>query len=554
MKKVIPIIVVAVFIVGAFLRSWQIGNVPISLFGDEIDVGLQANSILTTGKDYLGNSFPVLFHSFAEYRLPIQLYMDVPFIKLFGLNELGVRGPAVLMGFVTIFSFYLLIKELFGKRLGIIASLFLTFSPWHFNFSRQANDAAILLPFVILGTYFFLKGLKKYKYFILSVILFCLSIYTYAISSAFVPLFVLGLLIVFRRDIFLFGTKKLLLVTLITILFLGPYLFWTLKGRTIKRVSDISVAPAAEVVARVENERKLAKGILGRLFYNKATVVASLVFSNYTQSFSPNFLFAQGDSNTRNAIDEFGEMYHFDLLLVVIGFVWMIFELGRKDGRKTNWIFPLWLLLAPIPSSLTQGGGTHAARLILMLPPLIFLSAAGFDFLTKLKRPLVRNFIVAVVALVMLFEVSRFMNRYFVVWPEENWRLWQYGFKQTLQYVKGIDTNYNRVYLNSTYEPMLPRFLFWYGYDMKLFQKQFEKDTFSDSIAPSFNGFKLGSKYYFGDIRKPVENLGVHGDLIIASAEKDVTNPAIFVGGRLNLLKTVEAPDGTPIFYVYSKN
>src|SRR4030066_2461226 len=57
------------FLVGIFFRFYRLNNIPISLFGDEIDLGLQAKSILQTGKDYLGNSYPVMLHSFSEYRL-----------------------------------------------------------------------------------------------------------------------------------------------------------------------------------------------------------------------------------------------------------------------------------------------------------------------------------------------------------------------------------------------------------------------------------------------------------------------------------------------------
>src|SRR3990172_9749552 len=124
MKKLLLLIVIVAFAIGAFLRLWQLRGVPISLFGDELDVGLQANSILTTGKDYCGSKFPVMFHSFAEYRLPMELYLAAPFIKAFGLNELGVRGPAVLMGLLSILSFYFLAKELLGKRIAVISSLF----------------------------------------------------------------------------------------------------------------------------------------------------------------------------------------------------------------------------------------------------------------------------------------------------------------------------------------------------------------------------------------------------------------------------------------------
>ena len=89
-------------------------SMAVSLFGDEIDVGLQAYSILTTGNDYLGNRLPVLFHSFSEYRLPMHLYLSVPFIKLFGLNEVGVRTTSVLMGYLSLIFFYLLIRKIYG--------------------------------------------------------------------------------------------------------------------------------------------------------------------------------------------------------------------------------------------------------------------------------------------------------------------------------------------------------------------------------------------------------------------------------------------------------
>jgi hypothetical protein len=86
---------------------------------------------------------------------------------------------------------------------------------------------------------------------------------------------------------------------------------------------------------------------------------------------------------------------------------------------------------------------------------------------------------------------------------------------------------------------------------MALFQKEFEKDTFDKDIVPGMDGFKLGQKYYFGDLKKPMENLADPNILVVASAEKDATNPEIFNGRGLNLIKTTYAPDGIPIFYVF---
>jgi len=540
-------------LVGIVLRIWQVDKVPIALFGDEIDVGLQANSILTTGKDYLGNNFPLLFHSFSEYRLPMQLYLDVPFIKFFGLNETGVRSPAILMGFITIAAFYLLIKELFNKKIAFISALFITFSPWHFNFSRQANDAGILLPFIIFGTFFFIKGTKNFKHLPLAVISFSLAIYTYYIATLFVPIFVLGLIIFYRKAISAFGIRKLALLAALTLIILSPYLYKTFLGTTRERFSAITIVSTKGIEDEISFARSLSKNPWGRLFYNKVTVISSKLFDNYTQVFSPNFLFYRGDPNPRQSISEFGQMYRFDLILVLIGMGIFMFALKTADQKK-YWLFVFWLFIAPLPSILTKGGGMHASRLILMLPPLILFSALGFDYLLNIKKGLAGKVFLVLLFLLMLFDVSKFMNRYFVIWPRESWRFWQYGFKEVGTYVRENGDKYERVFLNNTYEPILPRFLFWSGYDMKLFQRQFTGDVHTKSIYPGFNGFKLGDKFYFGELVKPIENLAKDGNLVVASTEKDVTNPYIFDNPELKLQDIIFAPDQTTIFYLYSKS
>jgi len=553
MKKISPFIFGTAFLIGIFLRLWQVNKVPIALFGDEIDVGLQANSILTTGKDYLGNQLPILFHSFAEYRLPMQLYLDVPFIKLFGLNEVGVRGPAIFMGFITVVAFYLLIKELFGRKIALISALFMAFSPWHFNFSRQANDAGILMPFIILGTLFFIKGTKNFKYLILSGILFSLAIYTYYIATLFIPIFALGLLVFYRKAVIAYGLKKLFLPALLVMIILSPYIYKTILGTTRERFSAITIVSTQGIEDEISFARKLSGNFWGRLFYNKITVLSSKLFDNYTQTFSPNFLFYRGDPNPRQSISEFGQMYHYDLILVIVGLGILMLSLKSVEKRK-YWLFVFWLLIAPLPSILTKGGGNHASRLILMLPPLILFSALGFDYLISLKKNIFGKVLIALILLLMLFDISKFMHRYFVVWPQESWRFWQSGYKEVGTYLKINSDKYERVFLNNTYEPMLPRFLFWYDYDMKLFQKQFTGDVHKLSIYPGFNGFKLGDKFYFGELVKPIENLAKDGNLVVASTEKDVTNPYIFDNPALKLQDIIFAPDNTTLFYIYSKS
>jgi hypothetical protein len=88
MKKT-KILLLGILLIASFFRLWKLDKVPVSMFGDELEVGYQAYSILKTGNDYYGDFMPLQFHSLAEYRTPLYLYTAVPTVALFGYNTLG---------------------------------------------------------------------------------------------------------------------------------------------------------------------------------------------------------------------------------------------------------------------------------------------------------------------------------------------------------------------------------------------------------------------------------------------------------------------------------
>lgn len=547
------VVIIALFVVGVYLRLWNLSKAPLSLFGDEVDVGLQAYSILTTGKDYMGNNFPVIFRSFAEHRLPMQLYMSVPFINIFGLNELGVRGASVLMGFLSILGMYFLTKEIFGKRVSVIATLLLLFSPWHFVFSRQANDTGFLLPFTLFGTLFFIKGLKNYKYFLLSAFIWGLGIYSYATYSLFAPLFIFSISLINFHKLKKYSFKKLFLAVFLGILVINPYIYQSIKGTTTERVSNISVLTKEELVIKVAEGRKWVRGFWGEVFYNKYTVTASELFKNYSRSLSLNFLFSEGDPNLRHNIGGLGQLYAYEIATVLIG-IFTVIKFSDKKHIKFYLMFLLWLAIAPIPSILTKSGGTHAARLILMLPPLVIFSALGINTIINSNRNFAKVIFLISIMFIAIFNMGNFFYKYFFIWPNESWRFWHYGFEETINIVKSIESDYEKIYFNNTYEPMLPRFLFYYEYDMDEFHEQFNGDVHIEDLEEGFDGFQLGDKYYFGDLKKPVERLAKPGNLVIASGEKDITNPGIFDNPDLRLLNVIVSPYKDSIFYVFTGN
>jgi len=541
---------IILILLGFFLRVWNLNKAPTELFGDEIDAGIQAYSILKTGKDYFSNSYPVIFHSFSEYRLPVQIYSMVPTIWFFGLNEFGVRMANVIFATLSMAGIFLLTKELINKKVAFIALLFLIISPWHLQFSRQANDAGFVLPFIIFGTLFFLRGLTNFKSLFISAVIFSLSIYAYATASLFTPLYVLTLIIVNKNKLLSYGLKRLLILGAVVLLILAPYIKATFSGSTTNRFNYVSVFNNPQIEKESAEKIQLSDSPLTRIFYSKKSLVTLAILKNYIHAFSTDYLFLSGDADLRNSVGIMGELYYFDLIFILVGS--FVILAGYLNFKNKNLLF-IWLLVAPVASSLTVDGATHAGRLLPMLVPLLIFSAAGFVQIIKFAFKNKVWITIPAISLLMAINVLYYFHRYYVVWPKESWRFWQSGFKETLKFVKDKDSGYQAVYFNNTYEPMLPRFLFWYKYDPQLLQAQFTDDKQIDKIVPGFDGFKLGEKYYFGQLEKPVENNLDDKSIYVASARDDITNPEILNGSQFNLLKTVYSPTNMPIFYVFTK-
>jgi len=152
------VLLLLIILLGAFLRFYRLTEVPPSLFGDEVDVGYQAYSILKTGRDYSGNFLPIHFQSLADWRTPLFLYATVPFVWLFGLTELGVRFAPALFGVLTIPLVFLFCEELreilkirsITSHFSLLTSLLLAVSPWHLQYSRAAFEVTLMLFLIIL--------------------------------------------------------------------------------------------------------------------------------------------------------------------------------------------------------------------------------------------------------------------------------------------------------------------------------------------------------------------------------------------------------------------
>lgn len=563
LKRLSLIFLGVILLISIVLRVYQLDIVPPSLFGDEVDVGYQAYSLLTTGKDLAGRTMPFYLKSLSEYRASLYIYSVVPFVGLFGLNELGVRLPAVFWGVLGIMGISLLLKELFNMRVGLIGAFLLGISPWHLQYSRASFEVTMLLSFVIFAIYFFIKGIKNGWGLVLSSILFGLTVYIYSTAVVFTPLMIGILVFVFRKQLLKISRQWLIGSVIVLCIVVVPAVWFIFRGEASQRFSGVSIFQDTVLLDKVNLARKsqdyyLPDGqskandpVTEGLFHNKPLIYLQVFFVNYLKAFSFNFLFAEGDINFRHHIHEMGELYYFELILLLVGLWWMY----KYAQFREKLLISGWLIISPIPGSLTADGGYHATRLILMLPPLVILNSLGLYYLLSRVRDLkVRGLLLFLLALFLINFVF-YLHRYYTHYPVEAWRWWHMGYKEAMLYMKSQEEKYPKLVFNNTYEPSLGRFLMWWQYPPDKIQAQYGNLSSRNDILPEFNGFSIGGKYYFGSAREEggVTKVIKPDMLYMVSARDEVAGdwdwrkspPA-----GIKVLKTVVNPLNQPIFYV----
>ena len=522
--------IVAILLVAAILRLSKLSTLPISLFGDEIDVGYHAWSLITTGRDYMGNLLPTYIQSLSEWRAPLLMYITAPFVGVLGPTAYAVRLPMALLGILNIYLIYLLSKKIFkNKSLGLTSALILSLTPWHIHYSRAAFESTLLLTFLLSGTLFYVC--KRYS---LSIFSFILTFYTYSTANLFTPLLALSLFLIYRKakdgsEPVFFKTVvrqpsavRSRLINILIPLLLLPIAYHLTLGQAAGRFKLVSVFQDQELVYDIVNQRTSfwvdQNALTEKLFHNKAISYTGKIGSNYLSAFSPQFLFISGDPNFRHSVGRFGELLWVTTPFLILGFVSLVKNINKKENK----LIMAWLLLSPLPSALTSDGAMHATRLILMLPPLIIISALGVTYLlTVLKNKKIFHYLFIIA---LIFNLTAYVHRYSAHYKYESARHWQDGYQQIFgQLIPHIETA-NRIFINNTYEPSILKFAFFSQYTPKEFQQNFITDISQENVVNGFNGFKLGDKYYFGRISDIVSfnDLLLPNDIYLAVQGKEV--------------------------------
>lgn len=482
------IILLAITLLAAVLRFWQVSSNPPGLYWDEVANGYDAYSILKTGLDHHNRLLPLFFESFGDWKLPGYIYLTIPSILVFGLNEFAVRFPSALLGTITIPILFLLVNKLTKNiNLALLSAFFLSISPWHIQFSRAGFESNVGLFFVLFGTDLLLEAIENKKTIILTFafLLFMLSMYTYHSYRIFTPLILIAITIIFKSEI-KNNISKFIPGAIIAFILSIPLLSFTLSPQGRLRATSQSVFQNEEFKKEdVDYNQKSKKPLrfMSKYWYRKGAYYIYVATNAYFDHFSPSFLFTKGDQIGRHSQVDMGQLYIFELPLIAASF----FALSKINKKALALVFT-WLLLGPIPAVIVNAT-PHANRTLQMAPIFSFLSALGtLYFFSKIKSNILKFSFVIFSA----YYFFAFLHMMFVHYPVKFSPDWQDGNRKMVEFVKQFQNGYEKVYISNNDQAYI-YLLFYLKYDPKKFQDEkgdknkFDKYIFISSDYDLYN-------------------------------------------------------------------
>lgn len=543
---------IVIIVIAAFLRLWNLSSIPPHLTPDEAALGYNAYSVLKTGRDEHGQLLPIIFKSFGDYKPGLYIYLTVPFVATFGLNEWAVRLPSALAGVAAVWLIYLITKKLrFKNSLGILAAALLAISPWHIQFSRGAWEVNIALTLTLAGIYFFLKSFEKPKHLMLSALFFSLTLITYQGAKLSTAIVVILLVAVYWKKVrYLITNYRNTVVqsTVIGVVIILPILISMFQGKA-GRLTVFSVfshpRPHEYTQTFLDQGDELIGDINYYLFHSETNNFARGVMGRWFNHFSGRFLFFEGDwQNPRHTPPNQGVLLMFGMLLLPVGFVALL-----REKSKAKIIILLWLVFAPLPAVLSRDQ-VHAVRSYNLVVPLTIVSAFGLRYLLlfskRLKNPLL---LVTYYLLLFVFFSSTllyYLDSYFIHTSKGGSKYWDYGHKQIVETVTPIQSDFEEVKVQQSFAQPYIYFLFFQRYDPAKYQAQVE--FVESGFAGDVGYIEHLDNICFCAIDWSV-NRGESGKLIVGDPiripPEDSRNPELF-----NVVSEIDYLDGNAAFRV----
>lgn len=420
------------------LRLILLPQIPPGVANDELNIILNAQSLLKTGQNIPGVITGALGTAKGDIsggiHSEISSYLIIPFL-LFGFNLLTVKLAFVAASLGIITLSLLVVKRLVNNQAALYVALLSAVNPWLIFFGRSAYESILAAFFYLLAIYLVLS-LKRWQIF-WSIPVFIAGLLSYfSAKTLFLPLALISIMAVkffkIRESL-----KPILALNLILFIFLSIYGFMLLQKPAGGRFQELENQNTKSIV---DSKRTTSLHFpLAEIFENKFTEDLRIRLKASLGGLSTTFLFLDGQPENipSLSIPDHGPLYLIDLPLIIASLVY----LARINLRLL--IFFLGLVgTTLIPNFLNLAGTTYMIRTVIYYPIMVMLSGIGFYYLGSmfLSKKIIGHVLFLVMICAYIFSVANFLYQYFGRLPIDKNTGWFLQDRVLTKYVSLLQT------------------------------------------------------------------------------------------------------------------
>ncbi len=453
-KKLALLILLAITASGFYLRLTKLTQIPAGFNWDEAAIGYNAYALLQTGQDEFGRSWPLFIESFGDFKTGLYSILIVPIIRELGLSIFSVRILNVFIGTSAILAAYFMaLAWTSNRRAALAAAALMAFSPLTIHLSRFTLEWYAALPLLLWGMGLLVREKNWAKNLPLTASILGFSLYWYHSLRLFLPLLLLAYAVIYRK--WLLAHKKQVVIGLAAcLLTIAPLLVELSRSQIMARPQAVSIF-AGESQQQRQTELTYRSTVLGwplrQSFANPIVFYSQEVLERYLAHFSADFLFFGEDATPRISIYPLHKLPLVSLPFLLIGIGILLWR-----RKPSDLLLLAWILLAPLPASLSQDA-PHGLRSLPLLPALQLCTVIGLAASYRFARVQLQNknwqlySLVAIVALYGALEFNRQMLYYFAFYGEETAHFWQADHDQLVTKIQAYQGLYEQIVLTTHY-------------------------------------------------------------------------------------------------------
>ncbi len=327
-------------------RVYRLNTFPFGIFFDEAQNGLVAKHILDD------SSFRPVFVAGSSQLPALFFYVFALAMRLFGVGIHTLRSVTTVSGLLTVLGMFFLGRELFNRRVGLLAAFLLAAMRWHVNFSRIAFYGIFAPLFMVWSFYFLVRGLRGHGRW---------------------NFLVTGVLV----GVGMQGYYSFLIVPLVLVLYVGHYVLFEARHRLLRpvlgtfMVGIVALAVYAPVLNfAIHNEKEFNQRVdtVSITKGKSQSEVKELVLANsksYVLTFN-----AVGDHNPRHNLPREPMLDRFTGILLVLGVA-----LSLSKPHKSGYFLLIVWMVALLQSGIWSIDPDNMYRTLAVTPAVALLAA-----------------------------------------------------------------------------------------------------------------------------------------------------------------------------------